>query len=101
MQTDTHLISEKAVISVTGRFDFSANREFRSACGTALRSSDVSEIEVDLEKVDYLDSSALGMLLMLREQAGALRKSVALSNCHGAVKRVLDIANFARLFRIR
>ena len=101
MQTSTRTISEKAVISVSGRFDFSAHREFRNACGAALRSNDVSEIEVDFGNVEYLDSSALGMLLMLKEQATAARKGVALSNCRGTVKRVLDIANFAKLFAIR
>ena len=34
------------------------------------------ELEIDLAAVDYLDSSALGMLLMLREKAQAADKTV-------------------------
>ena len=50
--------------------------------------------------VDYLDSAALGMLLLLREKLGNVRKEVELTGTHGMVKQVLEIANFARLFRI-
>ena len=53
------------------------------------------------EEVDYLDSSGLGMLLMLREKAQAANKTVSLRNCRGAVRQVLDIANFAKLFTIK
>jgi anti-anti-sigma factor len=50
--------------------------------------------------VDYLDSSALGMLLMLRDKAKGAAREVVLTKCTGAVKQVLDIANFGKLFRI-
>ena len=51
--------------------------------------------------MDYLDSSALGMLLMLREKAQAANKTVVLSNCRGAARQVLDIANFGKLFSMK
>ena len=40
------------------------------------------------------------MLLLLREKAGAAGREVELANTQGVVKQVLDVANFARLFRI-
>jgi anti-anti-sigma factor len=88
-----------AVIQLQGRFDFNAHREFREAVDSALASS-AREIQVDLAGVDYLDSSALGMLLMLRDKAKGGNREVALVKCAGAVKQVLDIANFGKLFRI-
>ena len=100
MHTDTRIIADRAVISLQGRFDFSAHREFRSLCSPALESGDIRELEVDLGKVEYLDSSALGMLLLLRERADGARKRVTLSNCRGAVRQVLDTANFGKLFQI-
>ncbi len=100
MHTNTQIIADKAVISLQGRFDFSAHREFRSLCGPALESKEVRELEIDLGRVEYLDSSALGMLLLLRERADEARKRVRLSNCRGAVRQVLDTANFGKLFQI-
>ncbi len=37
---------------------------------------------------------------MLREKVGGARKEITLAGVHGNVKQVLDIANFAKLFRI-
>ncbi len=100
MQTSTQIINGKAVVSLRGRFDFSAHREFRGSCNTSLSSNQVRELELDLGGVEYLDSSALGMLLLLKEHADAVSKSVVLSNCRGTVKQILDIANFDRIFSI-
>ncbi len=100
MHIDTRIGNGRAVLGLEGRFDFGANGEFRRCCDATLQAVGVRELEIDLGRVQYLDSSALGMLLMLRERAQGARKRVVLSNCRGAVKQVLDIANFAKLFRI-
>ena len=101
MQIQVEKDSGKARLVLRGRFDFETNRDFRTACEDPLASSDVHAIEVDMNGVEYLDSSALGMLLMLREKAQAANKAVSLANCRGAVRQVLDIANFGKLFSIR
>lgn len=90
----------RAVIRLNGRFDFNAHREFRDAVDLALKEGALNEVQVDLAGVDYLDSSALGMLLMLRDKARAAGKNVSLANCRGAVKQVIEIANFSKLFAI-
>jgi anti-anti-sigma factor len=91
----------RAAIRLAGRFDFNAHRTFREACEPALHLAGVREIEIDFSDVEYLDSSALGMLLMLKEKAQATSRVVALANCNGTVKQVLDIANFGKLFAMR
>ncbi|MDP2795660.1 MAG: STAS domain-containing protein [Sulfurisoma sp.] len=88
------------VLGLRGRFDFNAHREFREAIDNAIGQADAGEVRVDLGGVDYLDSSALGMLLMLRDRCKGASKAVSLANCRGAVKQVLDIANFGKLFQI-
>ena len=93
--------SETAVIRVTGRFDFSRHREFKSCYEGALKEPGLSTINVDLEGVDYLDSSALGMLLLLKERADARALTVSLVNCRGIVKEILDVANFGTMFSLR
>ncbi len=101
MQANIATQAGTAVIQLTGRFDFNTHREFRDVTETAIKAEDVREIQVDLAAVDYLDSSALGMLLMLRDRARNSSKSVSLVNCKGSVRQVLDIANFGKLFPIR
>jgi anti-anti-sigma factor len=87
-------------LALGGRFDFNVHREFKEAYMALLGDESVHAIEVSLAEVDYLDSSALGMLLMLRERALTANKQVSLSNPNKMVSQVLDIANFHKLFTI-
>ena len=90
----------KVRIAMAGRFDFNSHRQFRQAYEDALQAPEVREIEIDLGNVDYLDSSALGMLLLLREKCSNVNKTLALSSCRGVVLQVLEVANFNKLFLI-
>jgi anti-anti-sigma factor len=87
-------------LKLRGRFEFNSHREFRGAYENHVADETVKSLVIDFSGVDYLDSSALGMLLLLREKLAAVNKVVALSGTHGAVKQVLEIANFSRLFSI-
>lgn len=100
MQTNVTKDGNKAVIKLSGRFDFNTHRDFRSAYEPLVADSSVREVRVDFDGVDYLDSSALGMLLMLRDKMNGASKEVSLCNVKGNVKQVLDIANFSKLFKI-
>ncbi len=93
--------SGQARITLAGRFDFNAHRQFRRVCDEALEDPQVKELELDLRQVEYLDSSALGMLLLLKDKAQGRGKSVVLSGVQGTVKQVLDIAHFGKLFTMR
>jgi len=101
MRINVKTSEDKSVISLNGRFDFKAHRDFRESYEATIAAPGVRKLEVDMGAVDYLDSSALGMLLMLRERAQAAKKDIALTNCRGTVKQILDIANFQTLFAVR
>jgi HptB-dependent secretion and biofilm anti anti-sigma factor len=101
MNINTSIQKHVAILRLSGRFEFSTHREFRDASKAALQNSAVKEIQIDLGKVEYLDSSALGMLLLCRENALEVGKSIILDHPTGAVRQVLDIANFHKLFTIR
>lgn len=101
MEIRTAVDREYARISLAGRFDFHAHREFRQFSDSVLAEPAVKELDIDFARVDYLDSSALGMLLLLRDKAEGNGKRVVLSGLQGMVKQVLDIANFGKLFVLR
>ena len=100
MQASITKDAGKTVINLSGRFDFNTHREFRNAYEPLVGDADTQAVVVDFAGVDYLDSSALGMLLMLRDKLGGVGKEVALTGVCGNVKQVLDIANFGKLFPI-
>ncbi|MCY1442851.1 STAS-domain containing protein [compost metagenome] len=55
---------------------------------------------VDLKGATYLDSSALGMLLLLRDHAGGDQAQISLIHCNADVRKILSISNFQQLFDI-
>ena len=89
----------KLTIKIDGRFDFSAHQEFRDAYENV--SSGISSYVVDMGGTSYLDSSALGMLLLLRDHAGGDSSDVQIVNCNQDVRKILTISNFEQLFRIQ
>lgn len=99
MQASVTVTESQAAIRLQGRFDFNSHRDFREAVDAAL-ASPASVITVDMTDVEYLDSSALGMLLMLRDRAKGFAREVKLAGCRGTVRQILDIANFGKLFSI-
>ena len=90
----------RTVIGLSGRFDFSKQRAFKAAYDPVLQQDAVKTLEVNLARIEYLDSSALGMLMLLRERAVALGKNVVLSRPNDTVSQILEIANFKKLFTI-
>ncbi len=85
-------------IAVIGRFDFGLYRDFRAAYRDF--SKNQCRYVVDLKDADYMDSSALGMLLLLREHVGEEGGKVRIANCRPDISRILAIAAFDRLFDI-
>ncbi len=83
-------------IRVQGRFDFAQQRVFRETYRDVQDQG--VEYVVDLSGASYIDSAALGMLLLLREHAEEHGGRVQIQNCNPDVRRVLEIANFQRLF---
>ncbi len=85
-------------IAVKGRFDFTSHQSFRSAYESLEKPP--ARFLIDMEDTSYLDSSALGMLLLLRDFAGGDTADVTLANCSADVKKILNISNFEKLFKI-
>lgn len=88
---------ERLLIEIEGRFDFGVQKAFRAAY---LEHPEVGVYVVDLSRVDYMDSAALGMLLLLREHAGDLKDRVRLRAPGDQVRKILEVANFHKLFHI-
>lgn len=101
MSAELSTIEDMAVIRLTGRFDFNNHREFKECYERALANPAVRKVVVDMKELEYLDSAALGMLLLLKQSAEKLTVPVVLQNCCGLVKEILDVANFGVLFEMQ
>jgi len=88
----------KVTITVAGKFDFQLYDEFRASYADTAGNG--VDYVVDLSRTEYLDSSALGMLLLLREHAGGESSSIAITEASPEVRKILDVANFGKLFKL-
>ena len=86
----------EVTIQVSGRFDFATHQEFMRAYKEHPRGE--KRYVVDLKNAEYLDSSAMGMLLQLREYGNG--EEVKILNGNEAIREILRIANFDKLFAI-
>lgn len=93
-------IGNTAIMYLSGHFSFGAHREFKAAYKNQLENSKIGNIVIDLSGVKYLDSSALGMLLLLRDHVQAASKSLTLSRPSQIAEQTFDIAGFHKMFTI-
>lgn len=99
MATQSAVKDGVGTLSPRGRFDFSQLQDFVDAGTKMVADPAVRNIVIDLGQVDYLDSSALGMLLLVRERCQQAKGSPpSIANAKGVVKKVLEVANFQKLF---
>jgi anti-anti-sigma factor len=89
---------ETVTIAITGRFDFGQQAEFRRAYEKDAGPG--KSVVIDLSKVDYVDSSALGMMLVLREHMGNDGSKIRIINCRPEIRSILSISNFEKLFTL-
>jgi anti-anti-sigma factor len=86
---------DTVTVQILGRFDFRMIKEFHQ-----LLTHDPRQWVVDLTSVDYVDSSALGMLLLLRDRVHGEQQRVHLKGLRGQPRDVLLMAKFDRMFKL-
>jgi anti-anti-sigma factor len=96
----TSLDSKRATIFLEGRLAFGSYTDFKTASFPTLEMSGVTEIHLDMSAVEYLDSSALGMILHFKQKADAAGKALAITRPSPTVAAVLKVVNFSKLMTI-
>ena len=86
-------------INISGRFDFAVQNECRN-CYHSTGPEDGISFTIDMSKASYMDSSALGMLLMMREHLGGNSANITISSSSADISNILTVANFQSLFKI-
>lgn len=85
-------------ITLDERFDFAVHSALRAAYAGEMPKFDT--YIVDLRHTVYMDSSALGMLLQLKEHAGGSQGAVRIRNASSGIRDILGVANFHQLMTI-
>lgn len=98
MELTTTVHEGVATIRIAGRIDAVVAPQLRQELAAH---GDQQRIVVDLDAVDFLDSSGLAALVKAwREQSNAGRELALVMPRSEAAKRVFDLTGFAELFEV-
>jgi anti-anti-sigma factor len=85
-------------IFADAKFDFGRVQDFRAAYSN--ETENVTSIVIDLQRTEYMDSSALGMLLNMQKTMSKQVSSFTIANALPQVLKILQIARFDKKFKI-
>jgi anti-anti-sigma factor len=85
---------------LSGEFDLAAAPELREVGSISLSSPDVEILLVDLGGVTFMDSTAIGALVGLRNTATVAGKHVTLTHIPDRVQRIMDITGLNEVFEV-
>jgi len=101
MSLETSLINggKTLLVKLPTTFDIGIHKEFRELHSNIY--SSVKDFAIDFMGTEHMDSSALGMLLLLRDELSAGSTNIALVNCSDSIKELLTLARFDTLFTVK
>lgn len=100
MNFETRVEAGTQHIVLKGRFTFTDYQDFRRLVREGMSDAIPTHI-FDLSELEFMDSAALGMLLLARDEAQKRDLKIALRGPRGQVRRVLEVARFDTMFDIQ
>ena len=85
-------------VELSGDVDIAVKDDLRARLEAAAEQSD--SVDIDLSKVDYADSTALGLIIALRNRLRERGGAVRLVNPSGPVRKLLGYAGLDQVFEI-
>lgn len=86
-------------LKIQGIFNINFYQEFSASYKDTLLPG--TKYILDMSETEGIDSSALGMLLLLRERLGGDRSDISIINVNQSLAKIFQISNFNRLFNIK
>ncbi len=100
MEYNIQINNDSADVNISGKFTFSDHENFRSIIEKS-KEKKVKSIVINMSGTEFVDSAALGMLLLLREHAEKEGISLTILKPSGQVKKMFEVSKFDQLFNIK
>ncbi|HJV91494.1 MAG TPA: STAS domain-containing protein [Holophagaceae bacterium] len=101
MEIQPRVHGTSTVLELTGRFTFEDHPTFKAALTQLWERTGAKAVTLDFSGLSYLDSSALGLMLLMRERAAAAGVKLVIRRPSEAVRKLILVVNFDRLFEIQ
>lgn len=99
MQVTEREVNGLTVVDLEGRFDFSSRREFKDTM-ERLQQNGVRHVVLNLDKVTFIDSSALGLLVVAHQNFKLRQGRISLAQPQTYVRQILDLANIPKMIPV-
>lgn len=99
MHIEKVVLRNAVLVKLAGRFEFGTRNEYKRVIGQIVQEGHF-RLVLDFEQVTFLDSSALGLLLLTDQNFKLKQGSVGLVNPTGYVRQVLELANLPKVIPV-
>lgn len=100
MLLETQKVNNSLIVKVKGELDLLTAETFRNLVERAINREKAQNLILDMEQVDFIDSSGLGVILgryrRIREQGG----NMAIVGVKPHVKRILELAGIMGIVKV-
>lgn len=100
MKTTFREENGKYLVTLEGRLDTTASEQTAKEL-SILNDCMGHDIIIDCEKLDYISSSGLRILLNIRKHASAVGSKVTVKNISSDIRKVFQMTGFISLFDIQ
>lgn len=97
LEIEVELRDGAARVLLAGEADLTAKQQLSHALLAAVRRDGIEHIDVDLDRLTFLDSSGISALLVALREAKGLGRTLRVRNADGIVARVLTITGILGL----
>ncbi|MEW6164340.1 MAG: STAS domain-containing protein [Pseudomonadota bacterium] len=93
-------IAGEVVIELVGWMDVMTSAKFRAVMMKQIQGM-TGDVVLDCGRLDYIDSSSMGILLLWREKLQPSQRAIIIANSRGPVLDAFKLVGFPRLFKFR
>jgi len=97
MELIKEVVGRKKSFKMEGRFTAADTLIFRDVI-KSIENGETDEIVLDMGSVDYVDSAALGMFLIAREQSEKNKVKIKIINVKDQPEKAFSVSKFDTLF---
>jgi len=101
MEISLKQFGQNYVISVSGSLDIYTSLDFKNFLESNIPASGISDLHVvvNLEKLNYIDSSGIGMLIKQLNYVQELKGEYSIANMKPAIEKVFKVAGLTSYFQ--
>lgn len=99
MKITESIVNHVATLQLEGNFTYNQRRAFQEAVKKAWQQN-AQHIMIDLSQVAFVDSAALGLLMVTHRQLSADKRKLSLVHPQPTVKQIIELANLHQIIPI-